>query len=204
MADAVPDVRHSDVEIVNIVASGRIDTELELGTVAGDLQESPWIASAEHSRRSGNRLLINFPDGETLGILAPSGVYVFTGANSHEDIATAKHNLLSALTDLGITTGVELSPSEIIDPFEVQNVVCTAEITSDTRLDLNKLAIALGLERTEYEPEQFPGLVFKPNNTNSTILVFASGKAVITGVKTKNLAAKALQELRDELESLLF
>ncbi|UBF21661.1 TATA-box-binding protein [Haloarcula virus HJTV-2] len=192
-----------DIEVANIVASGKLNLELDLAAVAEDLRELDIIEDVEHSRRQGNRLLIHFREGEALGILAPTGVYVFTGVDTHEEIHSAKEQLFSALASLGIISGVDVDESEVVDEFQVQNVVCTAELSDHLNLNLNALAIGLGLENTEYEPEQFPGLIFRPSSSSCTILIFASGKVVITGVREADTAQTEFVELREKLESLL-
>jgi len=200
MDDTVQESRTSEIEIANIVASGKFDVELDLANVAEDLRNAKRIENAEHSRRSGNRLLIHFSNRDTLGILAPSGVYMFTGVDSYEELECAKSELLSALAELGIISSSNPDSEEIIDPFQVQNVVCTAELKDQEGLNLSQLAINLGLEKTEYEPEQFPGLVYRPDNSSCTILVFSSGKMVITGVDDEKTAQKELERLQQKLD----
>jgi len=51
-------------------------------------------------------------------------------------------------------------------------------------LNLNAVALGLGLENIEYEPEQFPGLVYKIKRPKVVVLIFRSGKLVITGGKS--------------------
>lgn len=193
-----------EVEIVNIVASGEIDIELDLANVAEDLSELHWIEEAEHSRsqKRGNRLLVHFPEGDTLGILTSSGTYIFTGVDSYQELEYSKKQLLSALAELDIISGSELVPREVINPFKIRNVVCTAEFHINDTFDLNRLAIGLGFERTEYEPEQFPGLVYRPNDSSCTLLVFASTKVVITGINKKEVAEVELAKFRQELISI--
>ena len=200
MDDTIRENRISELEIANIVASGKFDVELDLANVAEDLPNAKAIESAEHSRRSGNRLLIHFSNRDTLSILAPSGVYMFTGVNSYNELEYAKNELLSALAELGIISSPNPASEEIIDPFQVQNVVCTAELKGQEGLSLSQLAITLGLEKTEYEPEQFPGLVYRPNNSSCTILVFSSGKMVITGIDDEKKAQRELEQLPQELD----
>lgn len=194
----------STVEIANIVASGKFDVELDLAAVAEDLRElTEWIESVEHSRRKGNRLLIEFQGGEEtpLAILAPTGVFVLTGADTYEDVEDAEEKLYRSLAELGIISSPTPDESEYVDPFEMQNIVCTAEI--DESLNLDAIAIGLGLERTEYEPEQFPGLIFRPDSTSCTILVFATGKVVITGVTDEETAEEEFEALLEKLGSIL-
>jgi transcription initiation factor TFIID TATA-box-binding protein len=58
------------------------------------------------------------------------------------------------------------------------------------------------LEYTEYEPEQFPGLVYRLNDHPVVILIFASGKVVVTGAEDLNAAEEAFQSLKDNLDAL--
>lgn len=67
--------------------------------------------------------------------------------------------------------------------------------------DLNALAVGIGLERCEYDPEQFPGLIFRTER-ESTILVFRTGTFLIMGITTYDDALQEFFELSDELESL--
>jgi len=200
MNDTTQKRQSSMVETANIVGSGKFDVELDLATVAKDLDAIDGIKDAKHSRNSGNRLLVRFPDRDMLGILAPSGVYVFTGVSSHSELEYAKSQLLSALEELGIISSANPAPEEIIDPFEIQNIVCTAELEDYDELDLNQLAISLGLEKTEYEPEQFPGLVYRPDNSSCTILVFSSSKMVITGIDNEETAQKEVDRFRQRID----
>lgn len=68
---------------------------------------------------------------------------------------------------------------------------------------LNALAIGLGLEYTEYEPEQFPGLVYQSIGHPMVILIFASGKVVVTGAKDTNDTEEAFPSLKEELDVLV-
>jgi len=83
----------------------------------------------------------------------------------------------------------------------MQNYVCTGEL--DQVQNLNALAIGLGLGSTEYEPEQFPGLVYRPDDHPVVILIFASGKVVVTGAMDIDAAEKAFQSLKEDLEALV-
>jgi transcription initiation factor TFIID TATA-box-binding protein len=191
----------SAVSVVNIVSSGKVDVELDLAAVAEDLRQFDYLVDVEHSRRQGNRLLIEFQDNESLGILAPTGVYVFTGADTHKEVEEARVYLMKALSELGIISSPEPPPDEIVDTFEVKNLVSTVEV--DYEVDLDALAIGLGLENTEYEPEQFPGLVFRPSSESCTLLVFASGKIVVTGVRDIEVAEREFGNLKEKMGELL-
>ena len=80
----------------------------------------------------------------------------------------------------------------------VQNMVAAGGIEMD--LNLNKLAIEL--ENTEYEPEQFPGLVYKLSGTRATFLLFSNGKIVCTGTRSEAKLREALELLVKNLQDL--
>ncbi len=65
--------------------------------------------------------------------------------------------------------------------------------TIDLKLNLNFLA--LEMENTEYEPEQFPGLVYKLIDPTSTFLLFSNGKLVCTGTKNKDQLEDSMRQL---------
>jgi transcription initiation factor TFIID TATA-box-binding protein len=66
-------------------------------------------------------------------------------------------------------------------------------------INLNSLAISLGFENIEYEPEQFPGLVYRIRDPKVVALLFSSGKIVCTGAKDPNDVMKAIDILSKEL-----
>ena len=82
--------------------------------------------------------------------------------------------------------------------IKVQNIVASADLHSV----LNLNAIALGLENIEYEPEQFPGLVYRLSDPKVVVLLFGSGKLVVTGGRKPEDAANAVDRIVKELKSL--
>ncbi|MFB1063330.1 TATA-box-binding protein [Natrinema sp. H-ect4] len=70
-------------------------------------------------------------------------------------------------------------------------------------MNLNALAIGLGLEKTEYEPEQFPGLIYRPTGADSVVLLFASGRVMITGSLDLETTEDTYEELQEEISDLL-
>ena len=68
-------------------------------------------------------------------------------------------------------------------------------ITSDLKHKLNLENITSSLSNTEYNPEQFPGLVMRIKNPKTSALLFSSGKMVCTGAKTLNFATQAVEEV---------
>ena len=82
--------------------------------------------------------------------------------------------------------------------FTVQNLVAAGSIG----LDLNLNALAVQLTNTEYEPEQFPGLVYKLPGTRATFLLFSNGKIVCTGTRSESKLHEAVDLLIKELAKI--
>lgn len=103
--------------------------------------------------------------------------------------------LFEALANLGIS--VPDQPA-----VTIQNIVCGGDL--DQPLNLNAIAIGLGLENIEYEPEQFPGLVYRLDEPAVVVLLFGSGKLVITGGTTPRDAENGMAVVNSRLEDLGF
>ena len=72
----------------------------------------------------------------------------------------------------------------------------------ETELNLTNIALSLGLENVEYEPEQFPGLVYRVEEPKVVLLLFGSGKVVCTGAKKKEEIVEAIKKLKADLRSV--
>jgi transcription initiation factor TFIID TATA-box-binding protein len=82
----------------------------------------------------------------------------------------------------------------------VQNVVASGSI----HMDLNLNTLAVKLRNTEYEPEQFPGLVYKlGDGSNATFLLFSNGKIVCTGTKGRTEVDAAVAKLIENLKKVM-
>ena len=72
------------------------------------------------------------------------------------------------------------------------------------KLNLNNLTFHLPFDKVEYEPEQFPGLIYRLDYPKVVCLIFGSGKMVITGARHKDEILEAVQIIQDELADLLY
>jgi len=71
------------------------------------------------------------------------------------------------------------------------------------KLNLNNLTFHLPFDKVEYEPEQFPGLIYRLDYPRVVCLIFGSGKMVITGARHKDEILEAVEQIKDELADLL-
>jgi len=81
--------------------------------------------------------------------------------------------------------------------LKIQNIV--ASVNLGGMIDLERAVFTLG--KTMYEPEQFPGLIYRMDDPKVVILVFASGKLVCTGAKKEEDVYRAVEKLHRRLEN---
>ena len=108
-----------------------------------------------------------------------------------EDVERSIDKIIKSLKKINID--IKIKPK-----VTVQNIVASGEIGMD--LNLNTLAIKL--PNTEYEPEQFPGLVYKLPGTRATFLLFSNGKIVCTGTRSETKLREAVAKLITNLRKL--
>ena len=156
------------VAIKNIVAKLDLNVEFDLSYLSLELPNSSYEPEQYPS-------LVFRPSGLSTVLVTRTGKLLFTGADSVESLRDTYRRISDELEDIGV------DDVGIVEEIEIVNVVSTFEL--DSNVDLNYLSISLGLENTEYEPEQFPGLVYRISN-GPVVLIFSSGKIVITGAES--------------------
>lgn len=179
------------IDVVNIVGSGALDVELDLERLANDIGEP--VARYDPDKYPG--MYLRFGDDEPLITVYRTGKYILTGAESDDELYSLRERFLAFFADLGVLE----EPED--EWFSVQNYVCTGDLEGTQ--NLNALAIGLGLERTEYEPEQFPGLIYRPDSRDCVILIFATGRVVVTGAREVKIAEGAFKQLQETLSEYL-
>ncbi|MEF8801795.1 MAG: TATA-box-binding protein [Halolamina sp.] len=175
------------ITIENVVASTGIGQELDLQSVAMDLE------GADYDPEQFPGLVYRTEEPKSAALIFRSGKIVCTGAKSTDAVHESLNIVFDELRKLDIP--VDDDP-EII----VQNIVTSADLGES--LNLNAIAIGLGLENIEYEPEQFPGLVYRLDEPDVVALLFGSGKLVITGGKSPDDAAEAVDVISARLDEL--
>jgi len=175
------------ISIENVVASTGIGQELDLQSVAMDLE------GADYDPEQFPGLVYRTQSPKSAALIFRSGKIVCTGANSTEAVHESLDIVFDKLRDLQI-------PVDDEPDVTVQNIVTSADLGTD--LNLNAIAIGLGLENIEYEPEQFPGLVYRLDDPDVVALLFGSGKLVITGGKEPSDAEAAVDVITERLDEL--
>jgi len=173
------------IKVVNIVISSSLEQDIPLEKMAATL------SNTEYNPEQFPGLVIRIKEPKTSALIFSSGKIVCTGARSMEEVEHSIEKIIKSLKKINID--IKIKPK-----VTVQNIVAAGNIGMD--LNLNSLAIKL--PNTEYEPEQFPGLVYKLRGTRATFLLFTNGKIVCTGTKTEDEVYKALDKLIETLKKV--
>jgi len=176
-----------EIEIQNIVASTKFAEKLDLDLIAQSLED------AEYEPEQFPGLVYRLDNPKTATLLFRSGASNCTGAKTIEDIRTTIKIISEKLEKIGFK--VYKNPEIVI-----QNIVATSDLGGE--LNLSEVAVALGLENVEYEPEQFPGLVYRLKEPKVAMLLFGSGKIVCAGAKKIEEVSLAVDKLLKELSAL--
>ncbi|CQH64544.1 TATA-binding transcription initiation factor (plasmid) [Halobacterium hubeiense] len=175
------------IHVENVVASSDVGQELALDQLAIDLD------GADYRPEDFPGVVYRLQEPKAAALIFRSGKVVCTGAKSVDDVHESLEIVFADLRELGVD--VADSPA-----ITVQNIVSSASL--EQSLNLNAIAIGLGLEQVEYEPEQFPGLVYRLDDPDVVVLLFGSGKLVITGGNETEEAQQALIHVQDRLSEL--
>jgi transcription initiation factor TFIID TATA-box-binding protein len=173
------------VRIENVVASTSLGADLDLQSIALSLDGAEY----EPARFPG--LIYRLKKPKTAMLLFHSGKAVCTGGKSWKEVDETIR-IVSSLIRKG-RQKILAHPK-----IQVQNIVATADLGSE--INLNSVAITLGVERVEYEPEQFPGLVCRLDEPRVVVLLFGSGKLVCTGARRPSDVMVAVQKILRELQ----
>jgi transcription initiation factor TFIID TATA-box-binding protein len=171
------------INIENVVASATLNQKVDLNAV---VKGYPGV---EYRPEQFPGLVFRLKRPKTATLIFNSGKMVCTGAKSEKEARRAVMKVTKELKKGGIIT---ISKPEL----KIQNIVASASLGG--MIDLEKAAYTLG--KTMYEPEQFPGLIYRMGEPKVVILLFASGKLVCTGAKKEQDVYDAVYKLHGILE----
>jgi transcription initiation factor TFIID TATA-box-binding protein len=171
------------IEIQNVVASVTINQRLDLAQI------QKTFPDVEYKPAQFPGLVFRLQKPKTATLIFSSGKMVCTGAKSEQESIKAVQTVIKLLKKEGFL--IQQEPQ-----IEIQNIVASIDLHGAINLE----QAANKLENTMYEPEQFPGLIFRMMEPKVVILMFASGKLVCTGAKTEKEVHDAVYKLKLILE----
>ncbi len=173
------------INIENIVATVSLDQTLDLRQIERS------IIIAEYNPEQFPGLIYRLEEPKVTALIFKSGKMVVTGAKSTRSLIDAIKKIVRELKKHGIV--IYGRPK-----VQIQNIVASASL--NVCVDLERAALTL--DNSMYEPEQFPGLIHRMDEPRVVLLIFGSGKMVITGAKREEEVYEAVGNIYKELEKL--
>jgi transcription initiation factor TFIID TATA-box-binding protein len=176
------DVRDS-IRIENVVATASFNQRFDLNAI---VKSNPGV---EYRPEKFPGLVFRLKKPKTATLIFSTGKMVCTGAKSEKKAKQVVKKVVNELKNSGI-----IIPGK--PEIKVVNIVSSADLSG--RIELEDCAYSL--EKTMYEPEQFPGLIYRMDEPKVVILIFASGKLVCTGATKEEDVYKAVAKLHENLK----
>jgi transcription initiation factor TFIID TATA-box-binding protein len=173
------------IRIENVVASATLNVKVKLEKIVSNFE------NVEYEPEQFPGVVYRVVDPKAAALIFSSGKIVCTGAKSPKDSKIVVAKIVVKMRKLGIM---------VPDNYTVrlENIVASANLGRELNLD----KIAFTMENTEYEPEQFPGLVFRMDQPKVTFLLFGSGKVICTGGRTIKDVERAVDKVSKRLKRL--
>jgi transcription initiation factor TFIID TATA-box-binding protein len=177
----------TEIIIENIVAYAQITNDLDLEKLAEKLPEFKYNPDEFPG------LTLTLDDPKSAVLLLSSGKTICTGTKRTEDAEAAINKLIDKIK------GEKIKIKKKFD-LEIQNIICAIDLKKE--LDLDSISKGLLLTNVDFEPKQFPGLIYKMDDIGVLLLLFSSGKIVCTGAKTIEEASNAIEKMKEKLTSI--
>jgi len=175
--------RKPTIKIQNIVASAALNQRISLKKI---VEKFPH---AEYSPKVFPGLVFRLKKPKTATLIFETGKMVCTGAKSEKEAIQAVNKVTKELK----THGIPITNKPAIN---IQNIVASAELNGE--IDLEN--VVYKLKRVMYEPEQFPGAVYRMDLPKVVFLIFSAGKLVCVGAKKEQDVYEAVGKLQALLE----
>nr|MDO8110636.1 TATA-box-binding protein [Candidatus Sigynarchaeota archaeon] len=175
-------------KVENVVATVVID----LGT-SGEKIDLNVIArkysDCEYNPERFPGLVMRVLDPKATILVFSTGKMVVTGLRAADEASAVVANVVKKLKQAKIDIKAE-------PVITIQNIVASGDL--HTHIDLNEASIIM--ENAMYEPEVFPGLIYRMAEPKTVFLIFSTGRIVCTGAKTKEIVGEAVEKLVDQVK----
>jgi transcription initiation factor TFIID TATA-box-binding protein len=182
------DKKYDSLKIENIVASGAIADSIDLDLI------SKKIEHCELNTKRFPGAVYRIEEPKIASLIFSSGKVVLTGIRDKKSLDAGLDLIIQSMKNAGVQTYDK-------PRVAITNIVCSYDIGK--YINLNKVVMTLNLENIEYEPEQFPGLVYRIKEPKIVALLFSSGKIILTGGKNLEDVKRGLDFLEQKLESIM-
>lgn len=165
-------------QLQNVVATVNLNCKLDLKNIALHAR------NAEYNPKRFAAVIMRIRDPKTTALIFASGKMVVTGAKSEKASKIASQRYAKIIHKLGFNAQ--------FTEFKVQNIVSSCDLKFCIKLE--GLAYAHS-NYCSYEPELFPGLIYRMVKPKIVLLIFVSGKIVLTGAKVREDIYQAFENI---------
>ena len=166
------------IKLQNVVATVNLGVNIDLEKL------SQTVSNAEYNPRRFAAVIMRIREPRTTALVFHSGKMIITGAKTESDSRAGGHKYVQIIQKIGFAATFR--------DYKIQNMTATCDMGFPIRLE--GLVYAHSQQAT-YEPELFPGLVYKMTNPKVVFLVFVSGKVVATGAKSEKIIEDGFGQL---------
>ena len=180
----------ADWTVENVVAT----VAIELGAPGEKIdlnQIARKYADCEYNPERFPGLVMRLADPKATILVFSTGKMVVTGMR---DASEAKNVVTSVIKKMKqVKVNIEAEPV-----ITIQNIVASGDL--HMAIDLNEASVLM--ENAMYEPEVFPGLIYRMQEPKTVFLIFSTGRIVCTGAKTKEIVGQAVEKLVEAVKEL--
>ncbi len=176
-----------NIKVENVVAFSVLGRKITLNKLVEKMENT------EYEPEQFPGLVYRIKDPRAAALIFSSGKIVCTGAKSIEMAKEAMKRIVKDISKTGISMPRKFK-------INIENIVASAKIEVKPKLMLED--IAMSLSEVEYEPEQFPGLVYRMKSPRTAFLLFGSGKIICTGGRNLKDINTALNNFKKRLEGI--
>ena len=174
-----------NIKVQNIVAFANLGKPVSLELLLKKVENTEW----QPEQFPGLVYKLKYPRASAL--IFSQGKIVCTGTKSLGELKAAMKKIVDRIRQAGVDMPRKFE-------IKVENIVASTKIKADLNLD----EIAFMLENSEYEPEQFPGLVYRISEPRVAFLLFTSGRIICAGAQDVDSIQRALHKFRENLEAI--
>ena len=175
-----------DFKVENVVGTITVEIQDKLDLV----KLSREIVDVEYNPERFPGVIMRVEDPKATFLIFSTGKMVITGLKKVKQVKEAAHKAVKKIKKAGIN----ISNPQI----EIVNIVASGDLK--TTVDLNMAALVM--EYAMYEPEVFPGLIYRLQDPKAVFLIFSTGKIVCTGVKNVEAVRVAVKNLHSRIQEL--
>ncbi len=175
------------IQIENIIAYTQISELLDIKILSEKIIDSSYNPS------EFNGLSIKYDKEKIAVIVLGTGKIFCTGAKEINDAIDKIKKVISQIKKIGLEIKKDYK-------IKIQNIIATANLNKE--LNLESIAKNLIIQDVDYQPNVFPGLIYKTDDIHTILIIFNTGKIVCTGAKNIDDATNYIKKIEEKLSSI--